>query len=61
MEKMDEYRENGSRLGWLIEPKNKRVAIYRAQRAVEILDAPTVLSGEDVLDGFQLNIARIWG
>lgn len=61
MEKMEEYRENGSRLGWLLEPKNKRVAIYRAQRAVEILEAPTVLSGEDVLEGFHLNIGKIWG
>jgi len=59
--KMEEYRENGSHLGWLLEPKNKRVAIYRAQQAVEILEAPKFLSGEDVLDGFHLNIGKIWG
>jgi Uma2 family endonuclease len=60
MEKMEEYIENGSRLGWLIEPKNKRVAIYRAQQAVEIVEEPDFLLGEDVLKGFNLNIAKIW-
>ncbi len=59
-EKMEEYRENGCRLGWLIEPRNKRVAIYRSQQAVEILEAPNFLSGEDVLKGFNLNLAKIW-
>jgi len=60
IEKMEEYRENGCRLGWLLEPKNKRVAIYRAQQAVEILEFPDFLSGEDVLKGFNLNLAKIW-
>jgi len=59
-EKMEEYKENGCRLGWLIEPQNKRVAIYRAKQAVEILEAPNFLSGEDVLKGFNLNLAKIW-
>jgi len=59
-EKMEEYIENGSRLGWLIEPKNKRVAIYRTQQAVEIVEDPDFLSGEDVLKGFNLNIAKLW-
>jgi len=60
MEKMEEYIENDSRLGWLIEPKNKRVAIYRTQQGVEIVEDPDFLLGEDVLKGFNLNIAKIW-
>mgnify|MGYP006424841855 CR=1 FL=1 len=59
-EKMEEYMENGCRLGWLLEPKKKRVAIYRVKSAVEILENPNVLSGEDVLKGFNLNLAKIW-
>jgi Uma2 family endonuclease len=55
-QKMTEYMENGCRLGWLIDPKNKRVAIYRQGKVIEILEAPTMLSGEDVLPGFVLNI-----
>jgi Uma2 family endonuclease len=59
-QKMAEYMENGCRLGWLIDPKNKRVAIYRQGKAIEILEAPTTLSGEDVLPGFVLNMQIIW-
>ncbi|CAN5458573.1 Uma2 family endonuclease [soil metagenome] len=34
--KMNEYIENGVLLGWLIDPKNKKVHIYRANGEVEI-------------------------
>jgi Uma2 family endonuclease len=58
--KMDIYRANGCRLGWLIDPQGRRVAIYRADRPVEILDAPASLSGEDLLPGFVLDTAFLW-
>lgn len=58
-QKMAEYMENGCRLGWLIDPKNKRVAIYRQGKPIEIMETPTKLSGEDVLPGFVLNIQQI--
>ncbi len=59
-DKMKEYMDNGAKLGWLIDPKNKRVEIYRVGQAVETLDAPAELSGEDVLPGFVLKTHRIW-
>ncbi|MBD2207762.1 Uma2 family endonuclease [Calothrix sp. FACHB-1219] len=58
-EKMQEYIENGARLGWLIDRKNQRVEIYRPGKDVEILDNPVSLSGEDVLPGFVLNLQQI--
>jgi Uma2 family endonuclease len=58
--KMTEYIENGARLGWLIDPKNKRVSIYRANGEVEILENPNKVSGEDVLVGFELDLTEIW-
>lgn len=58
-EKMQEYMDNGTRLGWLIDPQNKRVEIYRAGRDVEILQNPETLSGEDVLPGFVLDLKEI--
>ena len=58
--KMQEYIDNGTRLGWLIDPQNRRVEIYRPGRAVEVLDHPTELSGEDVLLGFVLHLRRVW-
>ena len=58
-EKMHEYMENGARLGWLIDPKSRRVEVYRAGQDVETLDNPTSLSGEDVLPGFTLDLKVI--
>lgn len=57
---MQEYQDNGCRLGWLIDPESKRVAIYRLDQPVEILAAPASLSGEDVLLGFVLSLENIW-
>lgn len=59
--KMQEYIENGLRLGWLINPKDKQVEIYRSGKEVEVLDSPTSLSGEDVLEGFSLDLEVIFG
>ncbi len=58
--KMAEYRANGVRLGWLINPQAQQVEIYRLGREVEVLQSPTSLSGEDVLPGFTLDLTRIW-
>ncbi len=58
--KMEEYRENGVRLGWLINRKLRQVEIYRIGQEVEILENPNNLSGEDILPGFVLNLEKIW-
>lgn len=58
--KMTEYLANGARLGWLLDPKNKRVEIFRPGKDAEKLDAPETLSGEDVLPGFTLALSEIW-
>ncbi len=59
--KMEEYRDNGVRLGWLIDPQNQRVEIYRQGQDVEVLTKPATLSGEDVLPEFVLNLSQILG
>ncbi|MGB3264809.1 MAG: Uma2 family endonuclease [Microcoleus sp.] len=58
-EKMQEYIDNGARLGWLIDRQNRRVEIYRPGQSVEILQNPATVSGEDVLPGFVLDLAEI--
>lgn len=57
--KMQEYMDNGARLGWLIDPKGQQVEIYRQGREKEVLLEPTSLSGEQVLPGFVLNLKGI--
>ncbi|KOP24499.1 hypothetical protein AMR41_20430 [Hapalosiphon sp. MRB220] len=60
-EKMREYIDNGARLGWLLDPEQRQVEIYRPGLAVVVLKNPTELSGEEVLPGFVLNLRRVWG
>ena len=59
-EKMQEYIATGARLGWLIDPLEKRVHIYRPKQVVEIRDDPASLAGESVLPGFVLHVQELW-
>jgi Uma2 family endonuclease len=58
--KMEEYIQNGAELGWLIDPMNKRVYIYRPHAQVECLDDPDTVSGEPLLKGFVLDVRELW-
>ncbi|MBD2751672.1 Uma2 family endonuclease [Spirosoma validum] len=56
-EKMEEYRDNGCRLGWLIDRAGKQVFIYREDGSIEIKHGSDVtLSGEDILPELSLQI-----
>jgi Uma2 family endonuclease len=57
--KMQEYLDNGAKLGWLIDPQNQRVEIYRSGRKVELWENPAELFGEDILPEFVLNLRRV--
>ena len=59
-DKMQEYMINQVRLGWLINPKTRYVEIYRQGQAVEVLESPIELSGEEVLPGSVLNLTSVW-
>ena len=59
-DKMQEYMDNGCRLGWLINRQNRQVEIYRQGQEKQTLENPPTLSGEDVLPGFVLNLQFIW-
>jgi Uma2 family endonuclease len=58
-QKMQEYRDNGVRLGWLINPQDRTVEIYRWGQDVEVLENPDIISSEDVLPGFVLDLRSI--
>ncbi|BAS59436.1 hypothetical protein NIES2135_10360 [Leptolyngbya boryana NIES-2135] len=57
-EKMQEYLESGVRLSWLLNPQNQQVEIYRQGQEKEVRSLPTLLSGETVLPGFELQVDR---
>lgn len=57
--KMQEYIENGTKLGWLLDRHHQRVEIYRPNQVVEIISSPQSLSGENILPGFVLDLKHI--
>ena len=60
-DKMQEWIANGAEVGWLIDPMEKTVTIYRAGQEPESLFDPTSVHGDGPVAGFELVMARIWG
>ena len=58
--KMAEYIANGARLGWLLDPFDRRVYVYRPDAKVEVIANAERLGGDPVLPGFTLELERIW-
>ena len=58
--KMAEYIENGAQLGWLIDPFEKKVYVYRPRKRVQCLESPASLYGDPILPGFVFPIREIW-
>jgi len=59
-DKMAEYRDNGARLGWLIDAAEQRVHVYRPGVEPDIFDAPLSVSADPELAGFTLDLAHVW-
>ena len=57
---MLEYRDNGVRLGLLINPQDRIVEIYRIDRAIEVIESGNSIDCDDVLPGFSLDLTKIW-
>ena len=58
--KMEEYLANGAQLGWLLDPDNRTVYVYRPNVPVEKLENVLEVSGDPELPGFVLQLAEIW-
>lgn len=58
--KMEEYRQNGARLGWLIDPIERQVFVYRPQQEIVHLQEPACIVGDPELPGFTLELQEIW-
>lgn len=59
-EKLEEYRESGARLGWLVDPEARRVYVYRPGEPVAVLDNPRSIAGDRKLPGFVLDLEAVW-
>jgi len=58
--KMKEYIDNGCRLAWLIDPKNKETHVYRTTGSNEVISFDKELSGEEVMPGFSIDLSKIF-
>ncbi len=58
--KMHEYLENGARPGWLLDPDQKRVCVYRPGAPTQRLENPEKVSGDTTLPGFDLDLREVW-
>ena len=59
-DKMRAWIANGVQLGWLVDPYEETVRIYRADGSEEQLERPLELSGEDVCSGLSVDMSRVW-
>ncbi len=60
-QKMQEYIDSGLRLGWLINPQDRQVEIYRANQPKQVLQNPKQIDGENIIPGFVFTLAILWG
>jgi Uma2 family endonuclease len=58
--KMQEYMANGAQLGWLIDPQEKKIYVYRPHVEVSCVENPLTISGDPELPGFTLDVQRLW-
>jgi len=59
-EKLEEYIANGAQLGWLIDPLQRKVYVYRPGVEMVVLEDPKEISGDPDLPGFVLELAEVW-
>lgn len=58
-DKMREYLDNGSQLGWLIDPQRRHVHVY-TPGGVEALENPATVSADPLLSEFVLELSDLW-
>lgn len=59
-QKMELWLRNGVRLGWLVDPFDERIWVYRPGEEAAVLGRPLELSDEAVLPGLVMDLSRIW-
>lgn len=59
-EKLRDYFESGARLVWLLDKPSKTVRVHRDPENCITLGPRDMLSGEDVLPGFKIRVAKLF-
>ncbi len=59
-EKVNDWLGAGTKLVWVVSPRQRTVTVYRPGTQVSILRAGDRLSGEDVVPGFECGVGEIF-
>ncbi|MCS6830053.1 MAG: Uma2 family endonuclease [Armatimonadota bacterium] len=59
-EKVNDWLEAGVRLVWVVDPEVKKIYVYRTGQPMRALQEEDVLSGEEVLPGFECRVREIF-
>jgi Uma2 family endonuclease len=60
-EKVAEWLAGGTRMVWVVSLKLRTVTVYRSLTDIVMLTEKDKLDGADVVPGFQMNVAEIFG
>src|SRR5262249_47144957 len=58
--KVQEYREAGVRLLWIVYPPTRAVYIHRSDGSIAVARADDDLTGEDLLPGFRCRVSDLF-
>ena len=58
--KMTRWMANGVHLGWLLEPRRKRVWVYRADGTAPEVLSDKYIDGSGPVEGFRLDLQQLW-
>ncbi len=58
--KVDDYLAAGTPLVWVVSPRRKTVTTYRANRKPHVVAEGDMLSGEEVVAGFEIPVVAIF-
>jgi Uma2 family endonuclease len=56
-----EYFDAGARLVWIVDPHSRTVTVLRPDGSATVVRDVGTLDGEDVLEGFSLEVAELFG
>jgi Uma2 family endonuclease len=59
-EKVADYLDGGSKLVWVLSPKLKTVTVHRPGRNPIVLKRDDLLSGEEIVPGFQCKVSELF-
>jgi Uma2 family endonuclease len=59
-DQMREWIANGSQLGWLINPDDRSVEVYRPDRDPELRTSVESIEGEGPVEGFTPDLRPVW-